>query len=368
MYPGLAVVQALHAAELDSEDEREPLEVLYVGGEGGVEETLAGRAGLPFVGIPAAGVHGVALVQAIRNLYKLMRGCLAAYRLGRRERPSVLFVTGGYASVPVALACRFLRTPIMVYLPDIEPGLAVRFLAMLATRVGVTVERSREYFPKRKTIVTGYPVRPEFHAVKRCQALKSLGLQASAPVLLVLGGSRGARSINRAVEQVLGDMLKFTQIIHISGQLDWSWVSRMGEALPPELAERYHAFPYLHEEMGPAMAAADLAVCRSGASTLGELPYFGLPAVLVPYPHAWRYQRTNAEWLVARGAARLVDDDCLLSDLMPVVRDLLQDDGDALAEMSKAAKALAEPDAATRLANELLVLAQEGSKRGLRAR
>lgn len=359
MYPGLAVVQALDAGRLNSENERQPLEVLYVGGEGGVEEALVGRAGLPFASIPAAGVHGVAFVQAIRNLYKLVRGCLAAYRLGRREKPSVLFVTGGYASVPVALACWVLRTPIMVYLPDIEPGLAVRFLAILSTRVAVTVEQSREYFPRRKTTVTGYPVRPEFRAVERCQAAKSLGLQASAPVLLVLGGSRGARSINRAITQVLSEMLEITQIIHISGQLDWSWVSELGEALAPELAERYRAYPYLHEEMGAAMAAADLVVCRSGASTLGELPYFGLPAVLVPYPHAWRYQRTNAEWLVARRAARLVEDDCLSSDLLPVLQQLLQDE-DTLAEMRKASSAMAEPDAATRLANELLAMVQRG--------
>lgn len=133
----------------------------------------------------------------------------------------------------------------------------------------------------------------------------------------------------------------------------------MGEALTPELAKRYCVFPYLHEEMGAAMAAADLAVCRSGASTLGELPFFGLPAVLVPYPHAWRYQRTNAEWLAARGAARLVEDDRLSSDLLPVVQQLLKD-VDALAGMKRASSALAEPDAAMRLANELLVLAQRG--------
>jgi UDP-N-acetylglucosamine--N-acetylmuramyl-(pentapeptide) pyrophosphoryl-undecaprenol N-acetylglucosamine transferase len=367
VYPGLAVVQALDAVEFSSQDERKPLEILYVGGEDGVEAALAGRAGLPFVGIPAAGVHGVALVQAIRNLYKLMRGCLAAYRLGRRAKPSVLFVTGGYVSVPVALACWVLRTPIMVYLPDIEPGLAVRFLARLAARVGVTVDQSCEYFSERKTVVTGYPVRPEFRSVERSQALKSLGLQPSDPVLLVLGGSRGARSINRAVAQVLSDMLELTQIIHISGQLDWSWVAKLGETLPPGLVERYHAFPYLHEEMGPAMAAADLVVCRSGASSLGELPYFGLPAVLVPYPHAWRYQRTNAEWLVARGAARLIDDDCLSSDLLPMVRQLVQDN-DVLAEMSEAASSLAKPDAAACLAGELLLLAQGDDERGLRAR
>lgn len=121
------------------------------------------------------------------------------------------------------------------------------------------------------------------------------------------------------------------------------------------LKARYHAVPYLHE-MGTALAAADLAVCRAGASTLGELPFFGLPAVLVPYPHAWRYQRVNAEWLTTRGAAIVIADERLSQELLPTVRHLLAD-GSELADMSERMQALACTDAATELAGELLSLA-----------
>jgi UDP-N-acetylglucosamine--N-acetylmuramyl-(pentapeptide) pyrophosphoryl-undecaprenol N-acetylglucosamine transferase len=123
------------------------------------------------------------------------------------------------------------------------------------------------------------------------------------------------------------------------------------------LQSRYRAFPYLHEEMGSALAAADLALCRAGASTLGELPLFGLPAVLVPYPYAWRYQRVNADWLAERGGAVRLDDERLVEELLPTLRRLL-DDPARLSDMRKHMRALARPEAATRLAAELLALAR----------
>ncbi len=334
-----------------------PVEVLYIGGAGGVEEQLVARAGLRFVGVPAAGVHGLAPRQAARNLVKLMRGWGVAYRLGRRERPAALFATGGYASVPVALAAWALRVPILVYLPDIEPGWAVRFIARLAARVAVTVEDSRAYFPARKVVVTGYPVRIEFHGLGQAEARTSLGLVPDVPVLLVIGGSRGARGINRALSKVLEPVLELAQVVHVSGELDWPWVAERRESLPAALRARYHAFPYLHE-IGLALAAADLALCRAGAMTLGELPFFGLPAVLVPYPHAWRYQRVNAEWLVKRGAAIALENGRLSEELLPTVRRLLSDRV-ALAEMAERMRALARPDAAARLAKELQALVRE---------
>jgi UDP-N-acetylglucosamine--N-acetylmuramyl-(pentapeptide) pyrophosphoryl-undecaprenol N-acetylglucosamine transferase len=365
VYPGLAVVQALAAEPsagfADSERSRrargESVEVLYVGGEGGVEEQLVARAGLRFAGVPAGGVHGLTPWRAIGNLVKLMRGWGTAYRLGRRERPAVLFATGGYASIPVALAAWALRTPILVYLPDIEPGLAVRVIGRLATRVAVTVEDSRSYFPAQKVVVTGYPVRAEFYGLDQAAARITLGLVPDERVFLVLGGSRGARSINQALSGVLEQVLELAQVVHVSGELDWAWVAERRAALPAALQSRYRAFPYLHEEMGSALAAADLALCRAGASTLGELPLFGLPAVLVPYPYAWRYQRVNADWLAERGGAVRLDDERLVEELLPTLRRLL-DDPARLSDMRKHMRALARPEAATRLAAELLALAR----------
>lgn len=339
-----------------AEDKR--VEVLYVGGEGGVEEALVTRAGVRFAGVPAGGLHGLVPWKAASNLIKLVRGCVVAYLRGRRERPAALFVTGGYASVPVSLAAWALRVPILVYLPDIEPGLAVRFISRLADRVAVTVEDSRAHFPNRPVVVTGYPVRAGLDGVDRAPAREVFGFVPDEPALLVMGGSRGARSINQALCAALERMLELTQVVHLTGELDYPWVLQRREALPRELSTRYHALPYLHQ-MGLALAAADLVVCRAGASTLGELPLFGLPAVLVPYPHAWRYQRVNADWLADRGAAVCLNDEQLDDKLLPTLRRLLQDE-DTLAGMRAKMLALARPDAAAALAQELLALVHGG--------
>ncbi len=335
------------------------MEILYVGGKGGIEEQLTARVGLPFAGVSAGGVHGVGPLRAAGNLVRLMQGAWAAYRLGRQERPAALFATGGYASIPVAMVAWALRVPVLVYLPDVEPGQAVRFIARLAARVAVTVEDSRAYFPARKVVVTGYPVRADLRRSSRAEARAELGLPPDEPVLLVFGGSRGARSINRALSENLEPLLEMAQVVHISGELDWPWVQERREGLPGWLKPRYHAFPYLHEQMGAALAAADLAICRAGASTLGELPLFGLPAVLVPYPHAWRYQRVNADWLVRQGAAVRLDDERMGAELLPIVQGLLNDPP-MLGVMREHMRALARPDAAARLADELLALTQRG--------
>jgi UDP-N-acetylglucosamine--N-acetylmuramyl-(pentapeptide) pyrophosphoryl-undecaprenol N-acetylglucosamine transferase len=270
-----------------------------------------------------------------------------------------LFATGGYASVPVAMAAWTLRVPVLLYLPDIEPGLAVRWIARFARRIAVTVEDSQAYFPARKVVVTGYPIRPELAQADCERARGALDLAPNGQVLLVTGGSRGARSINRAVTKNLEELLQVAQVIHLSGELDWPWVSAQAEKLPADLRARYRPYPYLHE-MGMALAASDVCVSRAGASALGEYPYFRLPAILVPYPHAWRYQRVNAEWLASRGAALHLPDEQLERELVEAVRGLVRD-GERRAAMRERLQALAKPDAATRLAVELHTLAQRGA-------
>ena len=343
-----------------AEDDEAP-DVLYVGGKGKVEEQLARRAGLRFLGVPTGGIHGLPPWRVAWNLTKLARGWLAALLAGLLERPAALFATGGYASVPVALAAWILRVPILVYLPDMEPGWAVRFIARLATRVGVTVEEAAAYFPAHKVAVTGYPVRAEFHSVDRAKAQAAMGLTAEDPVLLVMGGSTGAQGINRPFCGMLEQVLELAQVVHVTGKIDWPWVQEQRDALPEALKARYHIYDYVHE-MEKAFAAADLAICRAGASILGELPFFGLPAVLVPYPHAWRYQRINADWLAERGAAIRLDEERLSEELLPTLQQLLGEHGER-AVMAEHMQSLARPDAAARLAGELVALAAGGNRR-----
>jgi UDP-N-acetylglucosamine:LPS N-acetylglucosamine transferase len=186
----------------------------------------------------------------------------------------------------------------------------------------------------------------------------SLGLPSQGAVLLVMGGSTGAQGINRPLGEVLEQVLEMAQVVHVTGESDWPTVREQREALPEMLKARYHIHDYVHE-MGKVFAAADLVVCRAGASILGELPFFGLPAVLVPYPHAWDYQRVNADWLTERGAAVRLDQERLEEELLPTLRRLLEDEG-TLADMARRAQALARPDAAVLLARELLSLARPG--------
>ena len=180
-------------------------------------------------------------------------------------------------------------------------------------------------------------------------------------MLLVFGGSKGARSINRALLAALPELLKDMQIVHISGTLDWPEVESAREALPQRLvevawAERYHAFAYLHAEMGAALAAADLVVNRAGASSLGEFTAFGLPAILVPYPHAWRYQQVNAEYLERHGAAHIIQDADLSEQLLPAIRDLISNPSKR-ENMRQAMSSLARLDAAQSISKLLYGLA-----------
>ena len=347
MYPALAVHSAL-AARITH------LDTLWVGGEGGMEESLVKRQGIQFQAIPAAGVHGVGLGTLPRNLMTIMRGVIAARRILNEFKPDVMFFTGGYVAVPVALAGRSI--PSLLYVPDIEPGMAIKSLSGMAHVIAVTTEESQKFF-KKKILETGYPLRADLTLWDRQTAIQHLGVSGTLPVLLVFGGSKGAHTLNQAVLNNLRALLEKFEIVHISGAPDWQIVRQAREQMPPQLGVRYHVMEYLHE-MGAALAAADLVVSRAGASSLGEYPLFGLPAILVPYPHAWRYQKVNADYLTRRGAAVMLQDHRLGDELLPTLN-VLMDNPNKLRAMRAAMFELSHPRAAEKIASALIGLAGE---------
>jgi UDP-N-acetylglucosamine--N-acetylmuramyl-(pentapeptide) pyrophosphoryl-undecaprenol N-acetylglucosamine transferase len=334
-----------------------------------MEKNLVERLDIPFRGIPAAGVHGVGLRSLPGNLWRLWRGYRAARQILAEFRPQVLFFTGGYVGVPVALAARTMkhacgRPSILLYVPDIEPGLALKTLARFADQIAITAPDSAAFFDRNmKTTVSGYPVRTDLKRMDKKSARKVFGLKDDLPILLVFGGSLGARSINRALMAALPTLLEQMQVIHICGNLDWEEVGARRvelESIYPQFVERYRVYAYLHEEMGAAFCAADLAVCRAGASTLGELPAMGLPAVLVPYPFSWRYQKVNAAYLEKHGAALILADEDLPALLTETITSLLRDHA-RRDKMAKAMKGLDKPDAASVIAEVIRNLAMAGA-------
>ncbi len=338
MYPALAVLQA---------ETNNDTEVLWVGSDDGIEQELVKRAGINYRGISAAGLHGVNVFSLPKRVGKLAKGYFSAQKIIREFEPDVMFFTGGYVGFPVAMAGK--QIPSVLFVPDIEPGVALEQLSKNADIITVVCEDAAKNFKDSAKIrVTGYPTRTDIQQWNRNEALKVFDLNEQEPVLFVFGGSKGARSINHALRANLSELLKRCQIIHITGTTDWEDMKASYDTLPEDEKKKYKIFPYLHEEMGAAFSAADLIVSRAGASTLGEFPLFGVPAVLVPYPYAWRYQKTNADYLVSKNAALMVKDEDLPSQMVPVVTDLL-DHPEKLESMKKAMKGLAKPDAARQI-------------------
>ena len=334
-------------------------QVLYVGTEDGLEGGIVTRAGLAFDSVCAAGLLGVSRRQRLHNVLDLLHGTLQAWRILRRFRPNVVLATGGYASAPVAVAAWLQRCAVMLYLPDIQPGLAVGALSWLAARVAVSFDASLSYFRGRraKVIVSGYPVRAALYRQDKQGARERLGLLAGWKTLLVFGGSRGAQSINQAVDQALDRLLKLAQVIHITGEADLPRMAQRKEGLSRDQRSRYRPYGYLHDEMVDALHAADLAVARAGAATMGEFAAAGLPSILVPYPYAGRHQEANADFMVDRGAAvKVADGELATGAWVDHVEGLLNNE-QTLQPMSQSARNLARPDAAQVIAAELVRLA-----------
>ena len=358
IYPALAAVTALRNRGLTTED------ILWVGTKGEMEQTLVPRAGIRLETIMGGAIAGVPLHRKAVNGGKLLLSIGKAIQLVRRFRPNVMFMTGGYMAFPFTLACRWLRVPIAIYLPDVEPGQSIQFSLRYAQKVGATTEGSADFVPADKLVVTGYPVRPELRAAAKLsheEALATFNLQPDRPTLMVFGGSRGAQAINRALINILPELLKTMQIIHISGTFTWGEVDDNAKTLPKALRDFYRPYPYLHEEMGHAFRAADLVVARAGASMLGESPAFSLPAILVPLAWAWRYQKVNADYLCDRGTAVQLTDETLQEKLLPTIQTLMAEP-EILAHMSQAAHNLDIPHAAENLANLIETVAKQGRK------
>lgn len=351
VYPALVAAAALRQRAPDAVD------LVFVGTVGGVERPLVEQSTIPFKAyheVMAGPVHGVNPLRAISSLLKFIVGVVQSLWLVLRYRPKAMLLTGGWANVPLAVAAWLLRTPVMVYLPDIEPGLTINVLKRFARKVAITVPDSEVYFRPGQTVVTGYPLRESVLNATREVGIAYFNLDPDRKTICVMGGSSGSRNINIALVDILPDLLaEGVQVIHITGKLDWPRVQEQVKSLDTD--GRYHVFPYIHE-MGLVLAAADIVVCRSGASTLGEIPYFGLAAILVPYPYAWRYQKVNADYLADRGAAIHMADERMTDDLLPALRQLLHNPAE-LAQYQAHAKSLSRDDGAVQLAQELMKLA-----------
>jgi len=355
VYPALSVAAALRVLLKG----REPLELLYLAGGSRVDADLIGRFGIPLEKISSGGIRGRLPWEITASAAKIAVGLRQALRVLKEFRPHVVFSTGGYVSFPVTLAASRRKVPLVIYLPDLDPGWAVRVSVRFAAKTAVSAAPALSKLPRGKAVVTGYPVRDEFWEANRTKGRERLGINDESRVLLVSGASQGSQNINQAIATNLLGLLELCEVIHLCGPGNETPLAELRQGLPAELAPRYHLHGYLHDEFPWAMAAADLAVCRAGASVLGELPAAGLPAILVPYRHAGGHQRVNAQFMEDAGAALIVEDRHLQKQVLPLVGGLLSN-RTRLEEMAEHTRKLARRNAAGEIA-ELVVEAAKAA-------
>ena len=353
LYPGVAVARELMA--------RVPgAAVTFVGTAAGIEARVIPREGLTLETIRSAGLKGKSPVALLRGLLLLPLSALDAWRVITRRRPSVVIGVGGYSSGPVVALAALRGVPTMLMEQNATPGRTNRLLSRLVRTAAVTYEESLATFGS-KAFVAGNPVRPEFFAP---------GSDAPAASgrtrVLVFGGSQGAHAINVAMAEAAAPLAAATpgvDVTHQTGERDLAMVREAYAAAG--LAARVEPFLY---EMDREMRAADVIVCRAGATTLAELTAAGRAAILIPLPTATDdHQRKNADALVRQGAARVIDQRELTGARLAEALLGLARDGGARHRMAEAARGLARPDAARVIVDKVLALAGYGQPPARRA-
>jgi UDP-N-acetylglucosamine--N-acetylmuramyl-(pentapeptide) pyrophosphoryl-undecaprenol N-acetylglucosamine transferase len=336
LYPALSIAQAL----CRSADSCTPV---FIGTRTGIEAQVVPGEGFEFHAIISRKVTRSFSPVALLSAASITWGAVQAGLLLRRIAPVAVVGTGGYASAGVVLAAALQGIPTLIHEQNSIPGRTNRLLSRIVRRVALSFPDSVAFFPARKTIVTGLPVRPEVAQGDRERAYTRFGLSPDQRTLLVLGGSRGAQSLNRAVRDALPLLSNSgLQILHQVGRANWD----EHQAVLDNAPTWYHSVPYL-EAMGDAYTVADLVCGRAGASTLAELALVGLPSLLVPYPHAHAdHQTQNARCVAAAGAAALVPDVEFSGHRLVAEAEALFAQPDRLAEMSRASRSLGRPDAA----------------------
>ena len=348
--PGLAIGGAL------VERRHEPRSIHFVGSRGRIEERLVPEAGFAVTLLPGRGIERRLTLRNVSAAAGIVSALARAVVLVRRLRPRVVVAVGGYASVPVALAARFWRVPVVVAEQNAVPGAANRLIARFARAAAVSFPDT----PLPRAVLTGNPLRPEMLAIDRGRdgtgAKEALGIEAGRRLVLVTGGSLGALRINTAVLDAIDrwNDRRDLAVRHIIGARDWE-VIRADERSSATGAVQYLPVQY-DDDMAGTMAAADVAISRAGSSTCFELAAAGLPAVLVPSPFVTAdHQTANARHLVSAGGAVLVRDDELDGERLAVEIDALLADPSRLERMAEAMHAFARPKAA----DEIAALAEE---------
>lgn len=351
IFPAISIANAVRKADPKAE-------ILFVGALGKMEMEKVPQAGYEIVGLPVAGFHRTLNLRNVgRNLlfpFKLINSLYKASSIVRKFKPDVAVGVGGYASGPVLFLAARNGVPSLVQEQNSFPGITNRILAPRVNKVCVAYPNMERFFPKEKIILTGNPVRQSLLTnVSRQEAAEAFGLDPNRPVILVIGGSLGARSINNGILHSLADLKNGVQLLWQTGSF---YFDNIKAALEAEPHADVKAMAFIRQ-MDMAYALADIVVSRAGASSISELALLGKPAILVPSPNVSEdHQKKNALALENQGAAIMIPD-TKTDTLLKTAQEALAKP-ERLSALGDNITTFARPNAADDIAREVIALAQ----------
>ena len=349
IYPALTLTDAIKSKRPDAE-------FLYVGTEKGLEADIVPKAGINFTALKLEG--GLERRFTLENISRAANAVWSikhASDIVKNFKPNVVVGTGGYVCGPILLAASLMKVPTLIQEQNAVAGVTNKILSKFVKKIAVGTKDALKNFPPDKTVYTGNPIRKEVLAAKKSDGLLEFNFSDDKPIVLISGGSRGARSINNAMIDVLKSAAKknSAQFLHVTGKGEFdSVMKKLSDVDAPNI----RIMPYLYN-MPTAMAMADLAIFRAGATGLAELTARGIPAILIPYPYAAEnHQEFNARSLVEAGAARMILNKDLTAEILSATLDELLASPEKLKSMAQASLSLGKPNAADEIADLILNL------------
>jgi len=342
IYPAIAIAEAIQDKKINSQ-------ILFIGSEDGIETKIVPQERFSLVTIKSRGMLRKLSYKAISSPFFAIAGFFQAIGIIKNFMPDVIIATGGFVSFPVVCAAFILRKPVMLYEGNVTPGLTARICKWLSTRIVVAFEQSRRYYRWRKVFAVGGPVRREVLKAVKGISIQNLNLRQDKKIVLILGGSQGARSINKVIVESLQELEKLNiQLIHVCGERDFEWIKKETAAIDNSF---YRLIPYM-QNIWDGLAAADLVISRAGATVISEILARGVPSILIPFPFsAGKHQDINAETLQKEGAAVVIKDSRLnKDDLISEIRSILNS-RETTQKIIDACKKLSKPNAANDIVN-----------------
>lgn len=308
--PALAVIEELRN---NQNDFFKKINILYIGSKKGIEKKLIEKKGIRYKSINTGKLRRYFSIKNISDVFKTLSGIVQSVHIINKFSPNIIFSTGGFVSVPVIIAGKIKKIPILIHEQTVDAGLANKIAGKFAQKIALTFPESGKYFQKDKIVVTGIPIRKEIFQGTKDSGYKRFGFDSSLPTIFFTGGGLGCRILNEAAKVILPELLIKTNVIYQTGASmngrDFLDMKIIKESLPDSLQKRFYLTEFISEEIADVFALTDLAIARSGAGTVNELLTMKIPAIFIPLAIATNNEQLkNALISVNLGGAEIIEE------------------------------------------------------------